>query len=185
MIARDLRSMIGEDQETDCMLVTITRVPNDWGPKETRRATLSATEEEECERYGYTTRLPINITGETEKRATNIVLVGGVRVPIGDVPFALFLRLVIELLKNKYGAVSKSVLIRSGYIKADGEFQAIARLRQSFSTTLDGRKPEKFIESCEHRSLRLSTHPGLVNYDKGKLLLHRYEKIRRLAQRLP
>ena len=109
----------------------------------------------------------------------------GVRVSIGDVPFALFLRLLVELLRNKKGAIPKSTLIRGGYIRADGEFQAIARLRQAFTSVLDSHKPQEFIESCEYRALRLSTHPALVSYDKARLLGHRNQKIRKLARRLP
>ena len=147
--------------------------------------TLTDKEEKEFRQFSYKNRLPIFITGDTEKRATNIVFVNGVRVPIGDTPFALFLRLVVELFKNKKGMVSKSRLINAGYIKADGEFQAISRLRQAFNTSLDGLDPKDFIEACQPKFLRLSTHPALISYDKEKLLCHRNNKIKRLTERLP
>jgi hypothetical protein len=142
-------------------------------------------QEEEFTQYGYKSRLPIHITGDTEKRATNIVEIGDTRVPIGDAPFALFLRLVVELKKNRMGTVPKSTLFSRRSVKADGEFQAIARLRQAFQTALGGLAPELFIEVLKPKTLRLSTHPDIVTYDKDKLLRHDNEKIRRLARRLP
>jgi hypothetical protein len=141
--------------------------------------------ENEFDHYGYKSKLPIFITGETEKRATNIVLVNGIRVPIGDVPFALFLRLVVELFKNRNGAVSKAKLINAGYINADGEYQAISRLRQAFDVALDSLSPSEFIESCEPKAIRLSTPPVFISYNKEKLRRHRHKKVRKLAERLP
>jgi hypothetical protein len=146
---------------------------------------LTDKEEEEFNHYNYRSKLPIFITGETEKRATNIILVNGIRVPIGDVSFALFLRLVVELFKNKNGAVSKAKLINAGYINADGEYQAISRLRQAFEVALDSLSPYEFIESCEHKAIRLSTHPAFISYDKEKLRHHHNKKVRKLAERLP
>ncbi|HEX77106.1 MAG TPA: hypothetical protein G4O03_01645 [Dehalococcoidia bacterium] len=154
-------------------------------PQPSPSALLTSEQEEEFARYGYKSRLPIYITGDVEKRATNIVEINETRVPIGDAAFTLFLRLVVELKKNKKGSVSKSTLIRGGYIKADGEFQAIARLRQAFNAALGWLAPQEFIEAPKPKTLRLSTHPDLVTYDKEKLLRHSNEKIRRLARRLP
>jgi hypothetical protein len=185
MISRGFGSISEVEQESGSLLVRITRLPTERTTKERAKTVLPAREEEECRRYGYRTRVSIYITGGTEKRATNIVLLNGIRIPIGDVPFALFLRLVVELSRNKKGTVPRSRLVKGGYIRADGEYQAIARLRQAFSTALDHHKPEEFIESCERRALRLSTHPCLIAYDKARLLGHRNQKIRRLAQRLP
>ena len=150
-----------------------------------RQVTLSAAEEEEISYYGYKSNLPIHIPGDTEKRVTNIVLVDRVKVFIGDVPLALFLRLVVELFKNKRGIISRSKLINTGFIKAGSEFQSVGRLRQGFRVALGNVSPEEFIETCEHKSIRLSIHPSLISYDREKLLHHRNEKIRRLARRLP
>jgi hypothetical protein len=146
---------------------------------------LTPEQEVEFAQYGYKSRLQIHITGDTEKRATNIVEINGTRVPIGDAAFTLFLRLVVELKQNRMGTVPKSTLTRGGYLKADGEFQAINRLRQAFNTALGGLAPQEFIEVPRAKTLRLSTHPDLVTYDKEKLLRHSNEKIRRLAARLP
>lgn len=146
---------------------------------------LTPKEEEDFKRYSYRSKLPIFITGDTEKRATNLLMVNSAKVHAGDTPFALFLRLIVELFKNKKGTVSKARLINAGYIKADGEFQAINRLRQVFNGVLCGLDTQEFIEVFEPKTLRLSTHPALVKYDKEKLLRHHNVKIRRLAKRLP
>lgn len=146
---------------------------------------LSHKEETEFTRYGYKSRFPIFIPGDTINRTSNIMRVDGSILHLGDVPFALFMRLVAELFRNKSGMVRKSRLINAGYIKADGEYQAISRLRQFFRTALHSLDPQDFIEACQPGYLRLSTHPSLITYDKQKLLSHRNIKIRRLARQLP
>lgn len=146
---------------------------------------LSPGEEKDFIQYGYRSRLPVFLSGDTVNRAGNIVQVDGSTLHLGDVPFALFMRLVAELFKNKSGMIPKSRLINAGYIKADGEFQSISRLRQAFRTALGGLDPQDFIEGCRPGYLRLSTHPALVTYDKPKLLSHRNIKVRRLARQLP
>lgn len=146
---------------------------------------LSHEEEMEFVRYGYRSRLPIFIPGDTMNRAGNIIRIDGSVLHLGDVPFAFFMRLVAELFKSKGGMIRKSRLINAGYIKADGEYQAISRLRQIFRASLHGLDPQDFIETCQPRYLRLSTHPALIAYDKPKLLSHRNIKIRRLARQLP
>ncbi len=147
--------------------------------------TVSEGIEIDFRRYGYKSQFPIVIPGETEKRATNIVFLNGLRVPLGDAFFILFLRLVLELFRDKRGTVRRASLVNGGFLPADSQFQSVARLRQAFSPALPGLCPEKFIESYGPGTLRLSTHPALVTYDKGKLLSHPNYKIRKLAERLP
>ena len=149
------------------------------------QSALSPEEETEFLRYNYRSRLPVFISGNTLNRTSNIIRIDEINVNIGDVPFALFLRLVAELLKNNGGVIRKSRLINAGYIKADGEFQAVGRLRRLFQPALGGLDPKDFIESCKPGCLRLSTHPAMISYDKTGLLAHRNIKIRRLARHLP
>jgi len=146
---------------------------------------LSKPEQLEFSRYGYKCRFPIFITGDTEARARNILLVNGNRVTIGDTAFTLFLRLVVQLLKNKHGVISRRKLINCGYINADGEFQSVSRLRQVFNGALGSLSPQEFIETCQNKSIRLSIHPALVSYNKEKLLCHHDQRIRKLTRRLP
>lgn len=185
MITMDSRGIDGQDEE---WLGSLVRIIEILGERAVRRKAVEhrvAIREVDRRHHSHGTKQSICITGETEKRAANIVLVNGMRVTIGDVPFILFLRLVVELFKNRRGTVRKSTLIKGGYMRADGEFQAVARLRQVFATALDGHKPEELIESCEHRSLRLSIESSWVEYNKNELLHHRNERVRRLAARLP
>lgn len=149
------------------------------------QAALSREEETEFAHYGFRSRLPVFISGDTISRAGNIIRVNSSILRLGDVPFALFMRLAAELFKNRGGMIRKSRLINAGYIKADGEYQAIGRLRQVFQGALGSLEPQDFIESCQPGYLRLSTHPSFITYDKPKLLSHRNTKIRRLARQLP
>jgi len=115
MVSREFSDINEIEEESGSLLVKITKVPSQRSIRETLQTTLSAREEEEYRRYGYRTHLAIYITGEIENRATNIILVNGTRVPIGDVPFALFLRLVVELFKNRNGTVPpRARLLRAG-----------------------------------------------------------------------
>jgi len=136
------------------------------------KASLLLAEEEEADYYGYK-NLPVRITGDTKKRATNIMLVNGVEVFIGDVSLALFLRLLVELFKNKRGTISRSKLMNTGFIKTGSEFQSVSRLRDALRPALSSVSAEEFIETCEHKSIRLSANPALISYDRGKLLHHR------------
>ena len=157
------------------------RCRNPCGPE----PALSKCEEMDFPRHEYKCRCPIFITGDTEARARNVVFAGANRVTIGDVAFALFLRLVVELLKSKRGMVSRRKLINGRYINADGEFQSISRLRQAFNGALGPLNPQEFIETCENKCSRLSVQPALIRYNKQKLLCHRNQRIRKLARRLP
>jgi hypothetical protein len=146
---------------------------------------LSAEEEEQSKRYGYKSGLPIVITGETAKWRRNRVLVNGFPVLLGDSLFPIFLRLVVRLLKSGDGMVTKAGLRSGGFVKSGSEDQTIDHLRKACAVALGHLSSKQFIESCSRGSIRLSTHPALVRYDKDKLLRHRNEEIRRLATQLP
>jgi len=146
---------------------------------------LSREEEREFVQYGFRSRFPIFISGDTVNRAGNIVWMNCLGLQLGDVPFALFMRLAAELYKNMGGMIPKSRLINAGYIRADGEYQSVSRLREIFRPALNGLDPQDFIETCQPRYLRLSTHPAFISYDRPKLLSHRNVRIRRLAKQLP
>jgi len=148
-------------------------------------AKLTAQQEQEYEIYGYNCRLLINITGKMAESGSNLVEVGDSTIKIGDTPFRLFLRLVLELRKNKTGAVSKVTLKSEGYLSEDGEFQSIERLRKCFLPALGNLDPRKFVENVQPKSLRLSVHPDLITYDQSKLLAHDDARVRELVARLP
>lgn len=185
MVSREVDGIVGAgEEEPGTLLLKIVRLPAQ-GAEGVWPITLSAEEEEERKHYSYKAHLPIHIAGDVEKRATNILFVDGAKVPVGDVPFTLLLRLVVELFKNKEGTVPKSILIKGGYMRADSEFQSIRRLREAFNGALRHCSSQDLIETCDHRTLRLSLHPTLISYNKQKLLGHRNKRISRLAGRLP
>lgn len=151
---------------------------------------LTPAEEKEFSARQFKSRLTIEITGEIEKRSTNILRVDGAKVTLGDTPFALFLRLVVELIKGGDGCIYKGDsehgggLIDEGFIKPASVDQDIRRLREPFIPALKGLPPTKFIEVFKHKHIRLSTHPRYILYDKKRLLLHEHRDVRRLAKEL-
>jgi len=159
-------------------------------PEKPLEVILTPEEEKEFSARQFKSRLTIEITGEIEKRSTNILRVDGAKVTLGDIPFALFLRLVVELLKGGDGCIYKGDsehgggLIGEGFLKPASVDQDIRRLREPFIPALKGLPPTKFIEVFKHKHIRLSTHPRYVLYDKKRLLLHDHRDVRRLAKNL-
>jgi hypothetical protein len=153
--------------------------------------TLTPKEEKEFALHQFKSRLPIGITGDVEKRATNIIRVGTTEIKLGNASFTLFLRLVVELFKGGDGCVYKGDptygggLIEEGYLNPAGVDQAIQRLREKFASALKDLPSNKFIEIHRSKHLRLSTHPAYISFNKDKLLNHEEEKIRRCANQLP
>jgi len=145
---------------------------------------LTVEQEHDYQLYGYKCRLAIHITGEVTKAGNNLVFIGDTPVEIGDVPFLLFLRLVIGLCQDKLGAVSKVELKSEGYLSEDGEFQSIGRLRECFVRALGGLDPKDFIETYRPKTLRVSIHPDLVTWDEEKLLAHDDSRVHELVKRL-
>lgn len=153
---------------------------------------LTPEEHEEFQRYQFKSRLPIEITGEVLPRSSNRLLVDASEVVLGDTPFALFLRLVIELFstENRGGFVFKGHpiscggLVSEGYLNADGIDQGISRLRREFATALKGRDPRRFIE-VQQRRVRLSTHRKLIRYDRERLIHHPDATVAAIARGLP
>ena len=152
--------------------------------------TLTPEEEKEFDRHQFKSRIPIEITGDIEKRATNILRVGGAKVTMGDTPFALLLRLVVELFKGGDGCVLKGDAVYEGglvtekFLNANSIDQDIRRLREPFIPALQGLPPTKFIEVYRSKHLRLSTHPRYITFDKNKLLNHPYSSVVKLAVKL-
>jgi hypothetical protein len=145
---------------------------------------LTPEEEEECRLYGFQYEKPIYITGERAGQASNFIMVGDTRVSIGDSPFALFLRLVLELHKQRSGEVPKSYLSAEGYFKKDeDEYQKISRLRQCFAN-IPGIDRLDFIKD-QNKTLKLSVHPTLITWDIGRLLNHSDLDILKLVKQLP
>jgi len=140
--------------------------------------------EGESQFYGFKCRVPVCITGDITKSGNNVVLVGSTAVEIGDTPFLLFLRLIVELRRKKMGTVSKVQLKSEGYLSEDVEFQQIRRLRECFVRALGDLEPKDFIEGYRPKTLRVSVHPALVSWDEQKLLAHDNSRVREFVEQL-
>lgn len=145
---------------------------------------LTAEQEKDYEMYRYKCRLPVHITGEATGAGNYLVRVGENTVEIGEVPFRLFLRLILELKNNKTGIVSKVRLKAEGYLSEDSEFQAVGRLRSCFVRALGNLDPKEFIEAYQPKTLRLSVHPDLVNGNFERLLDQDNSRLKRLIEQL-
>ena len=145
---------------------------------------LTADQEKDYETYRYQCRLPVHITGEVTSTGNYLVRVGENIVEIGEVPFRLFLRLILELKGNKTGTVSKVKLKAEGYLSEDAEFQSVGRLRSCFVRALDGLDPKEFIEAYQPKTLRLSVHPDLVSLCNGRLLNQNNVRVSELMKKI-
>jgi hypothetical protein len=146
---------------------------------------FTAEQERDYDLYEYNCRLPIHLTGKIPKANTNEVLVGDTPVEVGDVPFLLFLRLVLELRRNKRGTVPKVDLRSEGYFGEGTDDQSINRLRNCFVRALGGLDPKDFIETTYRRKMvRVSVHPDLVSWDKERLSNHDHSRVRELVEQL-
>ncbi len=147
-------------------------------------AVLSPAQKADYDRYEYKCRLPIHLTGKITKAGNNEVLVGDTPVEIGDVPFLLFLRLLVELRRNKSGIVPKINLRSEGYFGEGTDDQSINRLRNCFVRALGDLDPRDFIETYRRKTLRVSAHPDLVTWDAEKLSDHDDSRVKGLIQQL-
>jgi hypothetical protein len=145
---------------------------------------LTAKQKRDYDHYEYNCQLPIHLTGRINKVGNNEVLVANTVVEISDAPFLLFLRLLLELHRNKSGVVAKSDLRSEGYFSDGPDDQAINRLRNRFIRALGGLDENDFIEIYRRKTLRLSVHPDLVTWDAEKLLEHDDCRIKELIQQL-
>jgi hypothetical protein len=152
-------------------------------PRKAPRIVLSDEEEEEFDACGFKSRLPIVITGRRERRAGNVLEVGGARVVLTDAPFKLFLRLVAALHETQDGFLPRGSMLDSGGLVAEGFYtedgvdQALSRLRAPFGPALRELKPTEFIEVKGGR-IRLSTHRRFVSCDRERLLGHSDQMVR-------
>jgi len=175
---------------TDCPLYSLlslegskVKLPHP-GPI-TSNAQLSEDEEAEFRQHLYKSERPIFISGRHDDIVGNLVRVGTVDVYLTAKPFSLFLRLVLELFRNKRGYVHKKGLATGGYSNNSVSFHEVSRLRDCFPQQLVGAERNDFIETKVKEHIRLSTHPSIVKYDKVALLQQDDAQIVELAKLLP
>jgi hypothetical protein len=152
--------------------------------REAYSVALSPAQEADYDRYEYNCSLPINLTGKINNSGNNVVLVGDTPVEIGDVPFRLFLRLVVELRRNKSGVVPKVDLRSEGYFGEGTDDQSVNRLRSCFVRALGDLDTKDFIERYRPKTLRVSVHPDLVTWNTDKLLEHDDCRVKALIHQL-
>lgn len=172
---------------------TAERHSNVFGIKpavETRQVTLSQEDEDRFRMHRFKCKIPIHITGKTEGQKGNVVQIGSREAVITDVPFGLFLRLVVALLDTEDGFVALGNMHSGGGLSDEGFYepagleQALSRLRQPFRTALGHFKTKDFIER-RRGNIRLSTGSPYVTWDRKALLDHPDGVIRELARKLP
>jgi hypothetical protein len=167
-----------------------------FGPRQVvLRAQLTAQQRLESDAQRFESDLLIELTGLQTPRRGNVVLVGGERLSVPDVPFRLFLCLVVycygradayvafEELRRQDQVESAQRTASEGDVAAAGMPQAIHRLQQRFNGSLDGLPTTSFIQRSNNR-VRLSTHRACLKIDITNLTNHKDEVIRRPARAL-
>jgi hypothetical protein len=89
----------GEFPNTCLVRLALSRLPDrkrrDWTPPRAPDFTLTAIEEKEFGDKKFRSRVPIVVTGEPSRRASNKLEVRGQRIDLRDAEFIFLLRLVV------------------------------------------------------------------------------------------
>ena len=169
---------------------TPSRKRKNWQLPDRPLIVLTADEEKAFVEHRFNSRLPIVITGERVKRASNVLEVDGKRIELADAEFVLLLRLVVALHQSPDGFVMKGGGRKHGGLVAEegvvpGEIdQAVDRLRRSIQFGLGDLDPKRVIEVA-YGKLRLSTHLRFIEVRRGELSKHPNDTVRRLFSRIP
>lgn len=151
---------------------------------------ISEEEERGFQSHRFKTRVGVYVTGRTEGRRGNVINVDDSEVILTDVPFRLFLRLVVALNESEDGFVGTGSikegggLAEEGLYESEGLEQAISRLRTPFRTALGSTRPTEFVER-KRGMIRLSTPRPFLAFDREELNKHSDATVRELAMRLP
>ena len=126
----------------------------------------------------------IYIPGTIPMKRSNEIEVNSHKIKLGDSVFKLFLRLVLELKKEKEGWVNRHSLGSDSIIADVEKFQIYSNLRTALQGSLLDKDGQKFIENNGSKQYRISLHPDLIAYDREKLLKHPDSSIRDIARKL-
>ncbi len=127
----------------------------------------------------------LDVTGKTESRGTNIVLLNEQRTRIKDGQFPLLMRLVVARLEGEDDGVHKMDMVRENVTPAhpDG---VINRLRDHIRDGLGLSSSDKTcIATVPVGKIRLEVPTENIQYNKTLLLDHHIAIVRDLAERLP
>lgn len=146
---------------------------------------LSKRQKTDYEEFEYQCYDKVYIPGTIPMKRSNLIVVNGNEIKMGDSLFTLFLRFAIELKKEKGGWVNIYTLESEGVITDVLKYQIYSNLRTALEGSLLDKDGQKFIQSDGSKNYRISTHPDFITYDKKKLLAHQDHHIRELAKKLP
>jgi len=127
---------------------------------------LTSKQQADYNKYDYKCQDKLNIPGTSPRKRSNEVFINGHKISLGDSIFALLMRLVVELKKEKGGWINTADLMAEGFINDTMLHQPYSNLRSKLEGSLKEKDGQKFIESDGSKHYRLSTHPNFVTYDK-------------------
>jgi hypothetical protein len=148
-------------------------------------AELSAKQKKDYEKFEYLCYDKIHIPGTISMKRSNILIVNGSEIKIGDSLFRLFLRFVLELKKKEGGWIDRLTLGSDRVVSNPDSFQVYGNLRTKIEGSLLVKEGQKFIQSDGSKNYRISTHPDFITYDKRILRNHPDNTIREIAKKLP
>lgn len=162
----------------------LSRLSKEQGEPQIVLPELSQKQRADYKKHEYQCYDRIHIPGTVPLRRSNVIVVNGSETNIGDAPFALLARLVLELKKKKGGWVNTINLRSEHLITEDGTYQSFGNLRHAVKGVTQDKQGQKLIQSDGSKNYRLSVHPDLVTYDKKKLLDHPDHRIGGIAAKL-
>ena len=118
-------------------------------------------------------------------KRSNEIEVNSHKIRLGDSVFKLFLRLVLDLKKNKGRWVNRHTVDSDSIITDVDKFQIYSNLRTALQGNLLDNNGQTFIENNGTKQYRLPIHPHFIVYDKKKLLKHPDSSIKEIAKNLP
>ena len=146
---------------------------------------LTDSQREDYKKYKYKCYYKINIIGKNEDlKQENYIEIDGNGIELSENNFLIFMRLILELKKNKKGWVNIEKFIEETGLQISGHYQMIFRLRQNLQKILNEKETKELIENKKSGFYRISTHPDFITYNKEKLLNRQDSQIRNLAEEL-
>ncbi len=146
---------------------------------------LSRKQKADYKNFEYQCYDKVYIPGVLPMNRSNLILVNGNEIKLGDSLFLLFLRFVVELKKKKGGWVNRYTLGSEGVVNDVEKFQIYSNLRTALKGSLLDKDGQKFVQADGSKNFRISTHPDFITYDKKKLLNHQDHKIGEISKTLP
>ena len=149
---------------------------------------LIDSQKEDYKKYKYKCYYKINIIGKDENpKRENYIEINGNGIELGRNNFIFFVKLALELTRNKEGWVNIESFVQEIDLSFTGIAQLIGRLRENLMKikALDNNSVKELIENKKSGFYRISNHPDFITYNKEKLLSHEDPDIKKFAEELP